>query len=797
MKISTGAARIAAIVFLAGLIGACSGKQGRIDEHLTKGNAYLQQDDLEKARVEFKNVLQIEPKSIAALYGMGQVMERQQNWRNAVGFYQRAIELDSTSVPSKVRLARLYLLGGAMDKARDTADAILITQPKNADALAVKAGVIAREGSGEEAAKLARDALSIQPDQEDAIMLVVGFSNREKRFDESISLLRDGITRNPKSTALRTILAQTFATKGDADGAVVALRGIVTAEPDQLAHYIRLAEYQLNQKHVDDAERTLRDAIDRKDIGVNANLALVDFLIASRGKDAAQKQLQEFIAAQPAEYALQFAQARLYEAERKPDEVRRVYLEIIDKDRLGKDGLRARTKLAALSFLQGQVEEGDRLVGEVLKENPREIEALMLRASRAMAKKDTATAVADARTILKDDPTRVEAALLLAEAHVANKESKLASEVLQSAVENSPRDARLRFALVKLLAQSGEVEKSMDQLKILVAAVPENTVAREALFKAYLQRGSTGEARAVAEQAKKDFPQRALGAYLAGLLDQQVGDFGASVREFDAAIATEPKYMEPLLAVVKSHIALKQIDRAVTRVNEAQGRFPDSPLLYNLLGEVQMVKKDFRKAEESFNKAISLNAKLGTPYRNLALIRNTKGDRAGAIKVFEDGVAATEQDPAMVFAFAGMLDSIGETESAIKQYESLLSRDPGAAGAANNLAMLLVTHHDDVASLDRAAALIDPLRGSRNPAYLDTVGWVHYKRNDAAAAVTALDEAVRAAPEDPVLRYHLGMALYKKGDTSAARDQLKRAVSAKRPFAGIDEARATLNQIAG
>jgi tetratricopeptide (TPR) repeat protein len=797
MKSTIGIARAAALVGMVALFAACSGKQERVDEHLKKGDVYLQQEDLEKARVEYKNVLQIDPKSVGGLHGMGLVMERQQNWRNAVGFYQRAVELDSAALPSKVRLARLYLLGGALDKAREAADQILVAQPNNADALTVKAGLAAREGDAEAAVKQAQAALAAQPDHEDAIMLVVGFHNREKRFDESIALLRDGIARKPKATALRAVLAQTYATQGDAANATDALRGIVAVEPEQLAHRVRLAEFLHAQKRTDEAEAALREAVATPELGVEAKLALANFLFTARGADVAERQLREFIAAEPKEHGLRFALARIHEAGKKSDEVKRVYTEIIDIDRLGRDGLRARSRLAALSFVENKPEEGDRLIAEVLKENSRDIEALMLRATRALVNKDTATAVADARTVLKDEPSRVEAALLLADAHVTNRENQLATEVLQSAIEASPRDARPRLALVKVLAQNGDIDKSMEQLKLLVASVPENAVAREALFKAYMQRGAITEARKVAEDVKRDFPQRALGAYLAGLSLQQQGEFAKSIVEFDAAIGREPQYMEFLLAVVKSHLALKQNERAQARVRNALVRFPDAPLLHNLLGEVLMVKNDLKGAEQALNKAIALNPKLAMPYRNLAAVRAAAGDRAGAISVYEQAVTATDNDPGMVFALAGALEALGETDRAIAQYESVLQKDPGSIAAANNLAMMLVTHRDDAASLDRAAKLIDPLRGSRNPAYLDTVGWVHYKRNDTQNAVVALDEAVRAAPEDPVLRYHLGMALFKKGDTVAAREHLARAVNAKRTFSGIDEARATLNRIAG
>ena len=58
----------------------------------------------------------------------------------------------------------------------------------------------------------------------------------------------------------------------------------------------------------------------------------------------------------------------------------------------------------------------------------------------------------------------------------------------------------------------------------------------------------------------------------------------------------------------------------------------------------------------------------------------------------------------------------------------MLARDPRNDVAANNLAMLLVTHRTDGASLERASKLTARFAESSNPAFLDTYGWVLYAR---------------------------------------------------------------------
>ena len=125
-------------------------------------------------------------------------------------------------------------------------------------------------------------------------------------------------------------------------------------------------------------------------------------------------------------------------------------------------------------------------------------------------------------------------------------------------------------------------------------------------------------------------------------------------------------------------------------------------------------------------------------------------------------------------------------------YDNLLEVDANSAAAANNLAMLLVTYRSDKASLDRARTLAERFASSRNPAFIDTWGWVLYKRGEYADSVTALQKAVDKAPRAPELLYHLAMAQLKSGASESARSHLDQALKSGMAFTGSDEAKRTL-----
>lgn len=99
------------------------------------------------------------------------------------------------------------------------------------------------------------------------------------------------------------------------------------------------------------------------------------------------------------------------------------------------------------------------------------------------------------------------------------------------------------------------------------------------------------------------------------------------------------------------------------------------------------------------------------------------------------------------------------------------------------------------ASLDRALQLSEKLAGSLEPTFVNTRGWVRYKRGEYQQALPLLQQAVDTAPDSPLMRYHLGMAQLRLGDRDAARRNLEVAVAASSPFAGLDEARSALAEV--
>jgi len=154
-------------------------------------------------------------------------------------------------------------------------------------------------------------------------------------------------------------------------------------------------------------------------------------------------------------------------------------------------------------------------------------------------------------------------------------------------------------------------------------------------------------------------------------------------------------------------------------------------------------------------------------------------------------------DNSLGVEYAQMLQQSGEISKARGIYEQILEKSPGQAMARNNLAMLLVNNNPDKAALDKALELAMPLELSNNPIFLDTLGWVQFKRNELTKAVKVLERAAGLMGEREIaeVNYHLAEAYAAIDKKPAAVKLLEQVVASNQQFEGKDRAQALLESL--
>ena len=775
-------------------LSACGSPETRKARYLTKGRAFLEQNNLDKARIEFRNALQTMPNDAEARFENGVVAERLGNARDALSFYQGALELNPDYTQARFRQARLLLVNAAPERALEVVTTGLEKHPDDPQLLTVRAGARARTGDAAGALADAERAYHLTPTSEDTIAVLAGTYTAQNRRDDAIKVLETGIVAVPATVDLRMALTQSYLAAGRPADAEKVLKDLVRLQPDQPTNAIRLAGYYAYAGRDADAEATLRESIKLNPKALPLKLALVQLITGRKGAQAGERELLDQVQANPKTVELRFALAQFYADQNQPAKAEATLRDIIKSEGSAQSGVAAKDALALIKVRSGDVAGADALIADVMRTNPRDTQALTLRAELALNRGDATGAIADLRAVLRDQPNSVPILRALARAHQLNAEPPQAEEVLRRAMDLNPTDTAVRLDLVDLLARTGKTDQARPIAEALAKAAPGNPNVLESLFRVQMVQGDKVGAAATAQLARTSHPDLPLGDFLAGLVQESDGKLPEAMASYAAAIDKNAAAEEPVNALGRLSVRLKKTAEFTQRLQKITTEHPTFVQPWQLLGEIALGEHRYPDAVKAFETAITLAPQRLAAYRGLSLARIASGDADGGVAALKDAVAKVSQPDDASFELAATYQRLGKFEDAAKIYDGLLARNPKADAAANNLAMLLAERNDP-ASLERAKTLSQRFATSANPRYVDTYGWVLIARHEYPQALVALAPLVDKQPAVPAFRYHLALAQIKSGDVAAGRANLQQALKNGDQFEGGAAARALLDSL--
>jgi tetratricopeptide (TPR) repeat protein len=152
------------------------------------------------------------------------------------------------------------------------------------------------------------------------------------------------------------------------------------------------------------------------------------------------------------------------------------------------------------------------------------------------------------------------------------------------------------------------------------------------------------------------------------------------------------------------------------------------------------------------------------------------GEAAQALARIDDALERTPGHPDLLYQKAVLLEKAGRTEAAVALLESLYRERPRDSEAANALGFILADHGRD---LPRAEGLIKLALQAEpdNPAILDSLGWLDFRRGMSQQALPLLERAFRLA-QDGDIGAHWGEVLWSLGEKAKAREAWNRAALA-------------------
>lgn len=781
---------IAAVVAV--LVTGCGRAGSRLAGHMKRGQDYFQAGDYAKASVEFRNAMQIDAKDPQARIMAAETAQKLGQLRGAYGLLKSVVDDHPDNMEARTALGRLLVTAGDPKQGLEIIQPALALKPDEASLLVIRAAGKAalKDLAG---ARLDADrALALDPKNEDVIALRAGLYREAGDLAAAIKLVSDAAAAQPNVAGFHQVLISLYQLANQPGLVEEQLRLLVKLKPEEFSYRAQLAAFLSRAKKPDEAQKVLDETVRALPKNDEAKLLRVDFLVQQRSHEAGEQALRQYIAAEPDNYKLQLALGALLQTLGETDKAVSVYADLVKSAGTDANGLVARNRLAGIAVQQQREADAQRYVAEVLKASPGDNDALFLRGRLSQANGNLEGAIADFRAVLRDQPQSVAANRLLAQALTFQGNMALAEGPLRTALAAAPGDSSVRVALAQLLFGLQHPDQGLAVLQEGLQGQPSDYTLNEALVKAYLSQKNSAAAARVAAAFREARPNDAAPYLLSANIARADKRLDEAQAMLEKALEVQPHAYEVLSELVHLQVQRGQGAQAMSRLQGLMAAEPKDALVPNLLGEVYLQQKNFKAAQQVLGVAIANQPKWWMPQRNLALSRVGVNDLPGAIEAYQNGLKLAPTEGTMLTELAIIYQGAGRIEDARKLYESWVARDPKSQLAANNLAMLLVSHYTDQASLDRAQALTAGFANADNGSLLDTAGWVQFKRGQYSQALPVLQRAAALMPQSHEVYYHLGMTELRSGQADRARADLETALAGASRFVGEQDARAAL-----
>lgn len=752
--------RIFAIV-LAVLV-ACAGcggdKSKKLEKFLSSGKQYAEQGKFAEAAIQFKNVIQLDPKNAEGHYRLGVVSLKLGKFQEAYRTFAEAVHLDPENRDARVQLANLYLLSRQSEEAAESAKILLEKDEKDWHAWVILGNARLLEKNFEEAEKAFGRALELAPNEMLPRFAQGKYLEMKGALGEAEAEYRKLMDEFPDSLEVEQALIGLLARQGKRESLVEVAKAAAEKSPENMGKKRALAQVYFDQVMLDEAAAVARGVLEKEPKTGWAELLLGRVHLAQGRKEEAAKAFEAAVASEP-------------------------------------KSILNRVALADFQINENRVEEAEKVVRSILEDDPGNPEGLVLRGRIDIAKKDLPAAQRRFEEAVQRAPSMAMAHHFLGVTQAMRGNDNLAIQSLKKALELDSRIDMARRALGNLYLESGQPELAEEVLKPLVSGRHFDRPAVLAYAEALRRLKRFEEAHSILDGLLKDHPGDRDLLLAKGRLLLTTGKTEEAVETYRKALAQDPTSQEAVLRIAEVTLAKQGPGEARKWIESRLPDMKEKAVFLNILGKISFLENKLDQAEEYLKKSIEENPNLVDTYVTLSQVYVRKGSQEKALKLYQD-LAKKKPDSPSVLMLTGMLfESMGRVEEAMKQYEGALKLDAEFGPAANNLAWLLIERGEDP---DRALVLAETARRKmpESPFAADTLGWVYAKKGFHQKAVNLFNEALGQIPNNPTVHYHLGFSLAALGDRDKAKASLEKALSINPKFPEAEEAKKLLADLA-
>jgi putative PEP-CTERM system TPR-repeat lipoprotein len=759
----------------------------------------MHEDDFKESAKYLDKSLFSEPENIATLRVLGDLYMRQNNIKEAIAAYKKSYEIDPLDPFTKRSLTTAYLQNKNIDSARLLLDEILQQTPGDPTGLLIKAWILAKNQSSEEAVtqleKLSAQMTLFNDEtlQKRPTLLYVSALSAFalKNYQQAVSFFNQYLSLVPGNIEAIILLAQTHIKLDDHKSALKLLQSHESEVTSNAETAIILAELYLADNKMFRAVEITRKLQALYPDDQNVKLLEIKTLI-SRGKqqealnkidlsgysstnpqfiitkaqllvelgdlDEASNIADQYLLLDPENIEFINFKAVILIRQKKLSEAETFLNMALVKD---PEHFTTRFNIATLSNLRGEYDKAIEILKQLDKLQPDSLKVLTLFAQVQFSKGDLTAANEKLESVLKKDSDNLNAMELLSTIHMRQREPEKAIWQLNQALKIQPDNTRFLLQRVELylhLKQSDLATGELSKIKRLVQNDPES---------------------------------------LAKLSKVQVKatDIQGAKRSISRALQLKPEQLNLATQYVSTYLIAGDLENARKMLSKWLTVQPNEPQLLVLSGDIYNANNEPEAASKAYLKTLDVAGSSRTALLKLYQL-TTKGIAHDA---FENKLQELLKNDPKDYLSRNLLADFyinrNNFEKALVEYQKLIEVEllPNKALILNNMANIYIDMDLNKAHQLINQAVTESAEEELEVAALyDTQGWILSLMGQYEDALTALRKSFAMDSDDPSNQYHLAYTLHKLSRIPQAKNSLERALSSNRPFAERTEAQVLL-----
>lgn len=246
-----------------------------------------------------RNLIEAEPNNASLHWVMGEVYAANKEYRRAIGFYHKSLDLENKTSKVRMSLARALEAVGDLDKAVVEFRLASLLDRRNSDGFYRAADLLFQMKRYNEAEEVLKHLVSVTPNYPGAHRYLSKVYQVRKQQEQAVAMMKAEVTNNPQNAKFRVELAELYMEYEKYDLAVMELTEVtnlpsITKAPeyvyDKIRGYLLLSRCYRAQNKPESAEGAIRLAleIDATDPELHRELGFVYYAL-NRDKEGVRE----------------------------------------------------------------------------------------------------------------------------------------------------------------------------------------------------------------------------------------------------------------------------------------------------------------------------------------------------------------------------------------------------------------------------------------------------------------------------------------------------------------------------